>query len=545
MPGCRFDDVIVGQGLAGTTLAWQLRHCGRSVLVIDHDVSVSSSSVAAGLMTPVTGQRLARSWRWEELWSTAREFYQQVEQETGAAFFAPQAMVRLFADPGEQEQFAARRAELGNLVRSPQPALDGDCFQFPHGGFEMPDAAYLNVPKYLHVSRTCFLNDGSYLTSSIEPDDVIPTDDGVALPRLKVRARHLTWCQGVDGITNRDFESVEFRPAKGEILRLRIPGLTERRIVHAAVWLLPLGGEQFLAGATYDWESIDRVPTPAGRDEIARGLRSFLKRPFQIIGHLAGVRPAVRDFRPVVGVHPRHHQLGIFNGFGSKGALYAPEFAVQLVQCLVNGAEIEREVGYRRWTSPAAEPSKPPRLTELAHRLVRSRLRPGDCAVDATAGNGRDTAFLAQTVGPTGRVIAIDIQEVAVQRTNSRLQSTGLKNVSVVHGDHSDLANFLPPEVRGCVGAIMFNLGYLPGGDHSVITRPGSTIAALRTALKELRSGGIVTVVAYPGHGGGAAEVAAVEELFLALPNCGWEVSGSSQTIAGQSVPRLFWATHR
>lgn len=540
MAGRIYDDVIVGQGLAGTTLAWQLRWSGRSVLVIDRDAEVTSSSIAAGLMTPVTGQRLATAWRWDDLWPLACDFYERVERETGATFFSRISMLRLFSSSEERQLYATRRCDLADLVRDPLPNVDPNCFENQHGGFEMPDAGHLDVPEYLQASRKRFITDGGYRTAIINPQcDVTLHSGGVALPRLGIRARRLTWCQGIAGVSNPAFASVRFNPAKGEILRLRIPGLVERRVIHCGVWLLPLGDGQFLAGSTYDWDHLDRVPTPAGWDEITSRLRMFLRLPFDVVGHVAAVRPTLHDFRPVLGVHPKHPQMAVLNGLGSKGALYAPGLAAELVHCLDGGREPDPEVNCRRWV-PVRSGVARPRLTELAHRIVQSHLRSGEFAVDATAGNGRDTCFLAMTVGLDGHVTAFDIQELALERTAGRLREAGLHNVTLVQRDHADLLDLLPPEAHGNVGAVMFNLGYLPGADHSIVTQPESTVRAVKAGLDVLRTGGVLTIVAYPGHGGGASETEAVEQLLGQLPRDRWGVEEVSQPESGEEVPRLF-----
>ncbi len=154
-------------------------------------------------------------------------------------------------------------------------------------------------------------------------------------------------------------------------------------------------------------------------------------------------------------------------------------------------------------------PMNPPeRPTARAHREVAAVLRPGDAAVDATAGNGHDTVFLAGLVGGTGTVIAFDVQAQAIASTRERLAAAGLlERVELVHGSHAGIAEHAAP---GSVAAVMFNLGYLPGGDHSLITRREETLAALEAAMAVLRPGGLLTIVCYPGHPGGDEESAAV-----------------------------------
>lgn len=144
------------------------------------------------------------------------------------------------------------------------------------------------------------------------------------------------------------------------------------------------------------------------------------------------------------------------------------------------------------------------RLTELAHAAVRECLRPGDIAVDATVGNGHDATFLAELVGPTGHVFGFDVQAAALARPVG-------SNVTLFLADHATMAAVLAGH-RGRVAAVMFNLGYLPGGDKAVTTRAESTVRACDGAVSLLRPGGVLTVVAYRGHPGGADECDAVRE---------------------------------
>lgn len=150
------------------------------------------------------------------------------------------------------------------------------------------------------------------------------------------------------------------------------------------------------------------------------------------------------------------------------------------------------------------------RATAAAHRVVSEVVKPGEMVVDATAGNGHDTLFLAEWVGPTGKVIGFDIQQAAIDATRRRLDKAGVVDRVDLHGEsHTHMAQRVE---RGGVAAVMFNLGYLPGADHALITQTEETLLALETAVALLRSGGVVTVVCYPGHEGGDRESAAVVE---------------------------------
>ena len=155
------------------------------------------------------------------------------------------------------------------------------------------------------------------------------------------------------------------------------------------------------------------------------------------------------------------------------------------------------------------------RPTQRAHRELAAVLREGDLAIDATAGNGHDTLFLARQVGESGRVIAFDIQPAAITATSARIREAGfIRRVRFVIGSHARLSEQVRP---GVARAVVFNLGYLPGGDHSIVTRSESTLSALGQALEILQPGGLLAIVCYPGHPGGDLESEAVLEWLHSL----------------------------
>ncbi|MFD2257463.1 class I SAM-dependent methyltransferase [Luteolibacter algae] len=177
----------------------------------------------------------------------------------------------------------------------------------------------------------------------------------------------------------------------------------------------------------------------------------------------------------------------------------------------------------------------PPRPTQLLHLLLKSQLNEDDVVIDATAGNGHDTLFLAQAVGPRGRVIAVDIQEQAIRSTESRLQDAGfINNVDLYVMSHSRLSELVTASSVAC---IMFNLGYLPGADHHLITTEAETLKALSSSLVLLKPGGILTVVCYPGHPGGETEALSVKTFLEQQSN----LRTASYGMIGTKAPSPFF----
>lgn len=182
------------------------------------------------------------------------------------------------------------------------------------------------------------------------------------------------------------------------------------------------------------------------------------------------------------------------------------------------------------------------RLVELAHGLVRQFVSEGDVVIDATAGAGRDTLFLAQQVGPTGHVHTFDIQAQALSQTRQRLMGY-LKNLVTLHqANHQELLERLPVEHHQAIAAVMFNLGYLPQGDPAIKTTSASTLNALQQSVELLRPGGVLSVIAYTGHPGGLEEAERVAEFFAQLVSPDWDrLDDPTQGLIAPR-PRLFAA---
>jgi ubiquinone/menaquinone biosynthesis C-methylase UbiE len=183
------------------------------------------------------------------------------------------------------------------------------------------------------------------------------------------------------------------------------------------------------------------------------------------------------------------------------------------------------------------DPLFPPRPTALAQEILRPLIRKGDLVIDATAGNGHDTVFLAECAGPDGRVLAFDVQEAALVSARSTVGDAGW--VKFFHESHAKMDRHAD---AGSVAVIMFNLGYLPGENHELTTESGETLAALEISARLLKPGGVLSVICYPGHPAGAAEAVAVEAWMSALTANGWRVAKYGATGTRRPAPFLLVA---
>jgi len=186
-------------------------------------------------------------------------------------------------------------------------------------------------------------------------------------------------------------------------------------------------------------------------------------------------------------------------------------------------------------------------LVEQTQQLIAPYLRPGDSAIDATAGNGYDSAFLANTVGPHGHVYVFDLQKKALTATKSHLATQGLNHIPVRYclSDHQHLSQYIAENHSLNIKAIMFNLGYLPGGDKTLTTQAGSTLIAIQSAVNLLAIEGCLSIIAYPGHRAGALEFNCISDWFTTLNPLSYALKRISIEKTLRPAPEVFFIRRR
>lgn len=504
------ENLIVGQGLAGSAIAWTLHWDGQSVLMFDRMEPNTASRVSAGLVTPVTGKRLVKSPEYDKYWSAAETFYRRVEQVTHTSFFAETDMIRLFEDEAARAAFLSRSgAESVSGIKLWDGQVQSAGIRQP--GIAMSPAARLNVNRYIEATRSYFTSLDSYQQLDVDFDrDVSYRNGQVHLGSQRILADRLICCQGVQ--RNSLFPSVPSNPSRGDILTVKIPEYERTEVVHRSVWIAPNPDGSQTVGSTYDWSHPKAEPTPAGRHEVLRKLQRIVTGTVEVTDHTAGVRPTMKDYEPVIGEHTTLKNVFIFNGLGSKGSLRAPLLAAELSTAMEGGQQPGASVNVSRLVPPQTASDHRRPLTRQAQEAVAETLKAGDTAIDATVGNGFDTCFLSRIVGETGRVIGFDVQQSALESTRQRLEAEGLLNVELLQQGHETLGQHFR---ENSVAAVMFNLGYLPRHDHTITTQPTTSVEAIRSAVAVLKPGGVMTVLAYRGHDGGQAEFEAVQRVLL------------------------------
>ena len=352
MPATEFDTLIVGQGLAGSALAWHLAAAGERVCVIDDGHRSASSVVAAGLINPLAGMRFSRRPETLDCLAAAEHWYAALGARFGRTFLHGLPMLRPFRSP-QQRRFHERRARDPDSRDLLGPAFVADAcpepVAAPHGGFLQRRTGYVDLPLLLDSLRTWLAGAGGLVESRFDPADLAVDADAVAVGGL--RAHRLVLCQGALLRDDPWFGDLPLAPDKGQILDIRLDDWHPRHIVNAAHWVVPTGDGVLRLGATHEHAVPDREVTAQGRAELLAGLAAL--RPGgaspRVLAQRAGVRPGTTDRYPLIGRHPGQPALWVFNGFGARGALLVPWYAARLAAHLHRGEPLPAEADIRRF----------------------------------------------------------------------------------------------------------------------------------------------------------------------------------------------------
>jgi glycine/D-amino acid oxidase-like deaminating enzyme len=339
--------LIIGQGLAGTALAWRLWERGVQFLIVDRDEPGTSSKIAAGLLTPVTGMRLTLSENYGAWLLEAMKFYRHKEKLLGLKMLHPGRYVRLFKNDAEPAKWAKRvqQAEVLPFVRG-NAVVDETVLANDRGGIELNHAGWLDTRAYLDASRAFFEQNGCWMRGEVQPDDVEVNADGVHWNDREFS--HAALCSGWEAMRHPLFDWVPFEPARGTILTVRADIGAERRVIHGGCWVQPRGEGMLRVGSTYELKFDD----PNGFDEtklaeLHATMSSLIKVPCEVIEQQAAVRPIIARQRTLIGRHPARERLLFINGLGSKGVLRAPHFARKLVTHVLDGEPIPSAMDVR------------------------------------------------------------------------------------------------------------------------------------------------------------------------------------------------------
>jgi glycine/D-amino acid oxidase-like deaminating enzyme len=335
------DYIIVGQGICGTFLSYYLHQAGKSFIVYDEAKPSTASKVASGIINPVTGRRIVRTWMIEEVMPFAVAAYQTLERELNVELITQKNILDFHPTPQMQLAFDERLPqETTYLKLADNPNQWQQYFNYPFGIGE-------TNPCWLIDINTLLIEWRKYL---IQNNQLIENNFNVVPPTNNQQPTTIIYCDGVAGFSNPYFKNLPYTRMKGEALIVDIPNLPRKNIYKNGFNLVPWKNDLWWVGSSYEWDFETVEPTEIFKQKTIAQLNSFLKLPYTILDHIASERPANMERRPFVGLHPLYINIGILNGMGTKGCSLAPYFAYELAQHLVNNKPINALANVQRFS---------------------------------------------------------------------------------------------------------------------------------------------------------------------------------------------------
>jgi glycine oxidase len=343
----QIDFIVVGQGLAGSALALQLLKRNKKILVIDRIKANSPSRIAVGLFNPITGRHMIKTWMADRLFPYLHQFYQEAEALTQNRFFYPTSLYRPFATIEEQNEWMAKSADpvyhgyIEDIFAKPARA----CTKDPFGGLLLKRCGYLDTIRYIESVRMLIEAKGILLDEFFQEEQL--SIDGQSVRYRDYEASAVIFCQGME--SNKWFKWVPVLPLKGETIRIQCDHL-ENIIVNRGVYAVPVNQNGlWRVGATYSWT--DQAPgiTDVAREELTSKLNDLVSFNYKVLDQEWGIRPTTHDRRPILGRHPEHKELYIFNGMGPKGVSLSPYFSEILLQSIENHQSLNKDVNIERY----------------------------------------------------------------------------------------------------------------------------------------------------------------------------------------------------
>jgi len=342
-----FDYIIVGSGLAGIAFSEIALQNNKTILVVNNQ-SQNSSRIAGGLYNPVILKRFSEVWQALEQLELLYIFYANLERKLQIKLDYKLPLLRKFYSIEEQNNWftASDKPNLSKFLSTNLITKKWDAIPSPFNFGEVLYSGYVDTNLLVNSYKQFLINQNAYLEDTFDYIGLVIEKDFISYQNIK--AKHIVFAEGFGMILNPFFNKLPLDGTKGELLLIKAPNLNLDVIMKSSIFVLPIGNDLYKVGATYNWEDKTNIPTEAAKKELIDNLKELITCDFEVIEHYAGVRPTVKDRRPLVGTHPVHKNLHVLNGLGTRGVMLAPAMAKNLYNHIENQIPLDKNIDILR-----------------------------------------------------------------------------------------------------------------------------------------------------------------------------------------------------
>ncbi len=344
----KVDYIIVGSGLAGILFCEVLKQHDKSFVVFEND-SQHSSTVAGGLYNPVVLKRFTQVWKAKEQLDLALPIYHKLEQSLNIKLDYKIPIYRLFSSVEEQNNWfeACDKPSLFNFLSTKIEHPANNAIKSNYGYGKVFETGRIDTEILIRTYRENLDKNKLLIKETFAYNNLISKGSKVLYNNFE--AKHIVFAEGFGLTKNPFFNYLPLKPTKGELLTIHAPGLKIDFVLKSGVFLIPLGEDLYIVGATYEWDDMSPNVTAKAKDELLNKLDKFLDCDYKVVGQVAGIRPTVKDRRPLVGQHHEYKNMYILNGLGTRGVMIAPYVAKQLYSYIEEGNPLEKEIDICRF----------------------------------------------------------------------------------------------------------------------------------------------------------------------------------------------------
>ena len=346
----KVDFIIVGQGLAGTTLAITLMNKSKSFIIIDDGSNKGSSFSAAGVAHPISFKRLILSWNAEKLIPYSKKFYKNACKLIDENCYYEKEMLRIFSSIEEQNNWHVKieEAPLNAFIDNSSYEISKYNINASLGFGAVKHASRLNVSGFVKHFRKYFEDHQKIIKESFD-HSLLKINDNNCQYNERITADKIIFCEGPLVKKNPFFNYLPFGFNKGETITIKTNELPNK-LLSKGCFVLPIKNNEFIVGSTYDHQDLETKITEKGRKELIQKLSKLGSFNYEIVSQKSGIRPSTKDRKPIIGEHPIIKNVFLFNGLGSKGVMLAPYFANELLDSILKNLSIDSEVAIERFS---------------------------------------------------------------------------------------------------------------------------------------------------------------------------------------------------
>lgn len=337
------DYIIVGSGLSGIAFSEFALNNNKTILVINNQ-SQNSSKIAGGLYNPVILKRFSEVWNAADQLELLSDFYSKLEKKLSIKLDYKLPLLRKFYSIEEQNNWftASDKPNLSkflstNLVTRKWLQIDSP---FNYG--EVLHSGFLDTALLVDAYKRYLQKNDLYFELDFEHSKLITNESFVIYDSIK--AKHIVFAEGFGMLNNPYFNTLPLDGTKGELLLIRAPKLKVEVIIKSSIFVIPLGNDLYKIGATYNWQDKTSIPTEEAKKELLDNLSELINCEFEVVEHYAGVRPTVKDRRPLVGTHPLYKNVHLLNGLGTRGVMLAPAMAKSLFDNIEHQIPLDKTI---------------------------------------------------------------------------------------------------------------------------------------------------------------------------------------------------------